>query len=87
MKFILYKTNFSFDKIVLEWEQLFKEALPGHKLLHPYSIKKNPFYRLKFIKLGLQGMKFRFNFLNQLPTIEYFLQHSWDKVLWHINNK
>jgi len=37
--------------------------------------------------LGLQGMKFRFNFLNQLPTIEYFLQHSWDKVLWHINNK
>ena len=81
------KQNFSFDKIVLEWEQLFKEALPGHKLLHPYSIKKNPFYRLKFIKLGLQGMKFRFNFLNQLPTIEYFLQHSWDKVLWHINNK
>lgn len=81
------KQNFSFDKIVLEWEQLFKEALPGHKLLHPYSIKKNPFYRLKFIKLGLRGMKFRFNFLNQLPTIEYFLQHSWDKVLWHINNK
>ncbi|MDO6470712.1 glycosyltransferase family 4 protein [Maribacter sp. 1_MG-2023] len=73
-------SNFSFEVITLQWEELFQKSLDRNYLLHGYNEMNNAEFRLKFIKEFLRKIKTRFKFLKNFITIEFILTKTIDKI-------
>ncbi|WP_298488581.1 glycosyltransferase family 4 protein [uncultured Maribacter sp.] len=83
------KSNFSFEVILLQWEELFLKSLDQNYLIQNYKEIHNPEFRLKFIKEFLRKIKSKYNFLKNIITMEYILVRSYDKIIekWKKVNK
>lgn len=62
------EANFSLDKIVKDWENLFINSIPNNTHLHP-EIFKNLNYKKKRAKLFMHKLKMKYPVLRKIPSL------------------